>query len=184
MNTVIKFRTVTIIKLFFYILCLPIILFFEPGFTDLDVDKATQYVIILLMPIALVTAFFAYQGYDPPIKSSTLVHVKRIAFTVFVAFPLNMCAFIVLIFGLNIALDDRERTHDYNGIVTKKDVSGSSKSRIYSIYIQDEKHGLESHFYVQRGHYNNLNVGDKTSLKFYAGKFGIPWRYESVLKMF
>jgi len=52
--------------------------------------------------------------------------------------------------------------------------------KIYTFIKSDEN----IHFYIQKGHYNDLKIGEKTTLKFNAGKFGISWRFESFINKF
>jgi len=142
-----KFKILNIIKAIIYSSCLPIILFFEPGLIGNDGNRIVTYTLYLLLPVALVTIIFSYLSYKKPVVSTKFTLFKQILFTIFIIYPINITASLVLLFGLNIALDNREQVLTYSGVVTDKQVSGSGKSRLYSIYIHDEKSDENIHFY-------------------------------------
>lgn len=177
-----KFKVINTLKALFYLPCFPILFFFELSFIDANIDKVTTYAIYTLVPIALLTVLFIYLG-KTQVKMTAMGLIKRIAYLALVIYPLNICVWLILTFGMNIILDDRADVLQYQGTVIDKRVSNGNvslkTSKTYTIDVRDTNYADSISFDIQRKEFDGLEIGDEVSKVFYSGKFGIPWQYSS-----
>lgn len=152
-----------------------LIFLIQPYHDDNGLDALWNLLKLSWLPVLIVTLCVASFYYIKYIDKRFFKTLKFAAFSVLAVYPLLIIQTGIGYFGLNAALGERSNPIQYSGKIQDKQTSYITRAGTRRIFVLAVESGTRS-FDVTKREYQEHEIGDPFTIRYYRGYFGIQWR--------